>query len=459
MQSHHPDQAFAVQFPDVETVDIMLADSNGVLRGKRTPIDQLEKVITEGILLPRSIFGNKITGEAAEATELGDATGDRDYLCQVQAKTLAPCPWQPKTAQLLSHMVEANGSGLRCDPRTVLTDAVTRLDSHGYSAVVAVELEFYLLDVKTDAQGQPQPPISPDSGRRDCETQVYSFEDLNSYGDFLALVQQSAQAQNIPATAAIAEFAPGQFEINLQHINNPVLACEQALLLKRIIKGCAKACGYQATFMAKPYQQLAGSGMHVHISVLDQQGNNIFSPDVSPLITNETINPAMRQALSGLITTMQDSLLAFAPHANSYHRIQPGSFVPINKSWGHNNRTVALRIPLSSPSATRIEYRIGGADANPFVVMACIINGICYGFDHGNLPLPSETELSAYKEQRESIACNWKESVHYFQHSEFIHEYLGAEFQSVYSQIKTEERLDFERHISQLEYDWYQTLA
>lgn len=208
-------------------------------------------------------------------------------------------------------------------------------------------------------------------------TQYCNPEDMAEFDDFLESVRLACVEQGIPATTAHLEYAPAQFEINLHHVDDVVAACDHAVLLKRLIKGVAGQKGMGATFMAKPFAEHPGSGLHIHISVYDADGNNIFADRNSE--ANPPISMEMRNAIGGLGELMAESQAIFAPNANSYRRLQPGLFVPLSPNWGYNHRDVSLRIPVSDPSNLRIEHRVAGADANQYLVMACILAGIHHG--------------------------------------------------------------------------------
>ena len=194
----------------------------------------------------------------------------------------------------------------------------------------------------------------------------------------------AAQVQSLPLDTALKECAPGQFEINLIHCEDALLAADSAVLLKRLIKGVAQKHGLEATFMAKPYGEEAGSGAHVHISLLDQQGRNIFSSDDNdPLGTQ-----ALKQAVAGVLELMPASMAVLAPNLNSFRRFQPGLYVPMAPSWGYDNRSVAVRIPSGPNAARRIEHRVAGADVNAYLLLATLLGSVLHGLDSTSAPPP-----------------------------------------------------------------------
>jgi glutamine synthetase len=329
----------------------------------------------------------------------------------------------------------------------VLRRVLARYAERGLTPVVAVELEFYLLDAQLSADGRPQTTINPVTGLRNVATQVYYLQDLNDFRGFTDAVAQVCAAQGIPADTAVAEYAPGQFEINLKHRADALAACDDAIYLKRAIKAVAERQGMQASFMAKPFVDQAGSGLHVHVSVLDREGRNIFA------CTPDAPADTLRHAIGGLQRSAKDCLLLFAPNANSYRRFVLNAFVPLNDCWGFNNRTVAMRVPYSDPANVRIEHRIAGADANPYLVTAAVLAGMLHGLDHGFDP-GAPISGNAY-EQTEVRELYWRDTLRDFMASDFIATQFGTDFRHIYGQQKLKELRSFYREVTTLEVDWY----
>lgn len=429
-------------------VDLLLPDANGVLRGKRVPATALEKVYAHGVCLPMSLVAADICGNTVEETGLGYDIGDEDRICRPVAGSLRPVPWSPRPAlQLMLAMEDGSGGWFEAHPRRVLQRVLQRFATLGLTPVLAVELEFYLFDRLADADGRPQPTLDPRSGRRNDSTQVYSIDDLEQNADFIDAVARACAAQGIPADTAVAEYAPGQFEINLGHRADALAACDDAVLLKRVIKAIAQQHDALASFMAKPLAGQAGSGMHLHVSLLDRDGRNVFA------CTPDAPADALRHAVGGLQASARDNLLLFAPHANSYRRFVANAFVPLNHSWGFNNRTVALRIPHSDPANTRIEHRIAGADANPYLAAAAVLAGILHGLEHR--PDPGAPVTGNAYDQSGLQTPHWRQAIDDFLASGFAAHWYGEQFRHVYGQQKRREMLDFNTLVPDLDYAWY----
>jgi len=439
---------FLREHPEVQFVDLLIADMNGVVRGKRIERNNLPKVFEKGINLPASLFALDITGSTVESTGLGRDIGDADRVCFPITDTLSMEPWQKRpTAQLLMTMHEMEGEPFFADPREVLRQVVQRFDELGLTVCAAFELEFYLID-QENINGRPQPPRSPISGKRPQSVQVYSMDDLDEYADCLQDIIDGARAQGIPADAIVAESAPAQFEVNLNHVADPIKACDYAVLLKRLIKNVAYDHEMDTTFMAKPYPGQAGNGLHVHISLLDKEGRNIFAGE------DPEQNAALRHAIGGVLETLPACMAFLCPNVNSYRRFGSQFFVPNAPSWGLDNRTTALRVPTGTPEAHRIEHRVAGADANPYLLLAGVLAGVHHGLTRQIEPGPV-TEGNSYEQHEQSLPNNLRDALRYLDDSSVMAEYIDPKYIDIFVACKEHELEEFEHSISDLEYNWY----
>ncbi|MFV0927591.1 glutamine synthetase family protein [Pseudomonas palmensis] len=440
---------FLKAHPEVQFVDLLIADMNGVVRGKRIERASLVKVYEKGINLPASLFALDINGSTVESTGLGLDIGDADRICYPIPGTLSFEPWQKRpTAQLLMTMHELDGTPFFADPREVLRGVVEKFDALGLDICAAFELEFYLID-QDNLNGRPQPPRSPISGKRPQSTQVYLIDDLDEYVDCLQDMLEAAKEQGIPADAIVKESAPAQFEVNLHHVADAMKACDCAVLLKRLIKNIAYDHEMDSTFMAKPYPGQAGNGLHVHISLLDKKtGKNIFATD------DPENSETLRHAIGGVLETMPASMAFLCPNVNSYRRFGAQFYVPNAPSWGLDNRTVAVRVPTGSSDAVRIEHRVAGADANPYLMMASILAGIHHGLT--NKVDPGEpVEGNSYEQLEQSLPNNLRDALRELDDSEVLNQYISPDYIDIFVACKESEMAEFEVSISDLEYNWY----
>ena len=378
-QDAQPLDRFLQQNPDVTHIDATFFDINGITRGKRLPREQAGKLYAGGLTLPRSLFVVDILGEVSNTLGLGLQDGDPDGIGVPLTGEPMLMPWTRRPcAQLLMNMMETDGTPVAFNPRYQLQRVVEQFSARGLTPVCALELEFYLIDPKRrDAQGQPLPPLSPLGRRRERYARVHDLDDLEAYGAFFERLEKAATALRLSLSAASTEFAPGQFEVNLRHTEDALLAADHACLLRQAVVQTARLCAMEATFLAKPFQHQTGNGMHIHVSVLDDKGRNIFQDE------NPCGSPVLRQAVRGMQKLMPESMLIFAPHINAYRRFAPGGFAPCAPDWSYNNRATALRVPVSTPENRRIEHRVAGADANPYLVLAAVLAATLHGLQDG----------------------------------------------------------------------------
>ena len=441
--------AFLEAHPLVDHVDACLVDVCGIVRGKRYPRADLERLFRAGLQFPYSTYLLDVTGDCADPCGRGISDGDPDGICLPIPGTLVPTPWVGESAaQVLVTMAEQDGTPAMMEPRNIAAAVYRRFAELGLTPVIAFELEFFLLDEVADANGRPQAPLSPLTGLRDESTQVYGVDEVNGFAQLFADVEHAAIAQNLPASVTTAEFAPGQYEINLRHVDSPLLAADHCALLRHMVKGVARRRGMRATFMPKPFADCSGSGMHVHMSLLDEDGRNVF--DDGSVDGGEML----KHAIGGMLATMGDAMAVFSPGINGYRRFGPRRYVPVTKSWGIDNRSVALRIPAGSSASRRFEHRVAGADANPYLVLAVLLAGIHYGLTGKVDPGPIWSG-SACEEVDENIPFDLLSALACLGGSDILKSYLGETYVKLYCATKEAEYASFLDHITPREYQWY----
>jgi len=437
--------AFRERHPEIGAVDAIFADLSCIIRGKRLPMDQAEKLYDPGVGFAGSSFLLDVDGESRDPGGRGISDGDPDCLARAVPGTLQPVPWAERPlAQVLLSFHEADGTPYGVDPRHVLDRVVARFEALGLRPVVALEIEFYLIDRERGPERAPQPPISPLTGARDRAAQVYGMNEVDAYAALIADIGDACAAQAIPAGAAAAEYAPGQFEVNLGHVADPVAAADHCVLLRRAVQAVARRHGVRATFMAKPYAARAGSGLHLHVSLRDGDGRNVFDGD----------DAALRHAIGGLLATLAEATAIYAPNLNSYRRFQPNLFVPTAASWGHENRTTAVRVPLAQGADRRLEFRFPGADANPYLALAAALAGIHHGLEH-RLDPGAAADGNAATERDPRLPLRPRAALDALAAGTVLPDYLSAEYCRLYRLCKLGELDRFEQSISPREYDWY----
>lgn len=441
--------------PKVARIDAFVVDVNGVARGKALPRDAAKKLFGGGLRMPQSSFAFDIWGQDVIGAGLVAETGDNDGLCAPVAGRVHVMPWESEknseAAHALMSMTDADGKPFFADPRHVLANVLARFAKKGLTPVVALELEFYLVDAQPDDWGRPQPPRNPRSSRRAHQAQTYGLDEMSDFSVVLDDINAACVLQGIPADGTLSENGPAQYEINLHHRADALAAADDAIMLKRTIKGVAAKHEMMASFMAKPYGARSGSGMHVHVSLLDRDGRNVFAGEGKAMKTG---SDALGHAIAGLLAAMPDSMAVLAPHANSYRRFRAGSHAPTTLSWGYDNRSAALRIPAGGSEATRIEHRVAGADANPYLLLAVILQGIFDGLEAGEAPPPALSG-NAYASKAEHLPRRWEDALEIFGGSAFIDRAFGKAFKKVFLACKEQEREIIEAEISSVEHDAY----
>ena len=393
------------EHPDVKTIRVAAADLNGVPRGKRIPARFADKLLNEGTKFPFSVLNMDIWGEDIENSPLVFESGDPDGLLLPTERGYMPMPWLDAPSALLPlWMFHPDGRPYDGDPRQALARVVERYKAAGLTAVVATELEFFLID---DSGGQLRVPPSPRSGKRRTGAETLSLRALDAFDRFFTALYDACEAMDIPADTAISEAAPGQFEINLMHQADPLKAADDAWLFKLLVKGLARQYGFAGSFMAKPYDAWSGSGMHMHFSVLDLHGNNIFDNG------GDEGTERLRHAVAGCLAAMPGSMLLFAPHENSYDRLVPNAHAPTGIGWAYENRTSAIRIPSSGPKARRIEHRVAGGDVNPYLTVAAVLGAALNGLEDRTEP-PPPISGNAYEQGLEQLPGTWGEAIDAF---------------------------------------------
>ena len=434
-------------------MELLVADMHGFLRGKRVQAEDIGKVCDDGFTLCAGIVLLTGLGYTVPGFPFTEDDGDPDMDCRLIPGSLAPVPWSERPmAQAMFRFVEADGSAFFADPRTVLETALKPLRKMRLTVVMATELEFYLLDGGTNAP-RPGTPSVPGIGVPQPGTQVYSPDDLWEVEEFLNDVYAWCDAQGIPAESAISEFAQGQFEINLRHVDDPVLACDHAVLLKRVIKAAARKHGFVASFMAKPFAEESGCGMHIHMSLVDMDGRNYFSRGKESM-ASPPYSARLRHAVGGLLKTMADGTAIFAPNANSYRRLRPDMFAPVEPNWGVNHRAVSVRVPMSDEKNLRFEHRVAGADANPYLVTAAVAAGVHYGLKNKCDPgrMVEEGESITLKTR---IPVRWEAALDKFARAKILPDYLGREYCRYFVENRRAEAGAFHNTISPLDFEWY----
>lgn len=426
-----------------DRLELLLCDINAVLRGKWLPGDQAEKLPEGGTRLPMSTYAPNILGHEVEGTGLGIAVGDPDGVIVPIAGTLRPMPWhEGNVAQVLVEMEDDSGAISALSPRQHLARMLGRFAERGWRPVVATELEFYLIRARDRSEDVPLPPT------RTPRAQNYDMELLHRAEPILSDILAAAEAQGLPTDTLIAEYGPGQFEVNFHHTDDALVAADTALMFRRLVRAVVANHGMEATFMAKPYADHPGNGMHVHTSVIDAQGANIFDSGDGAVIA-----PALGHAVAGVLETMRDLQAIFAPHLNSLRRFGPMSFAPAAPQWGLDHRGAAVRLPEVSGPGARLEHRISGADVNPYLALTAILGGMLHGLERQS-PLPPAIDTEGAPEVA-PLSADWATTVERFAAAPIAAEIFGPDYTRVYTEVRRDEISELTTIITPAEYRYY----
>jgi len=439
-------QEFRAAHPDIQAIDAFIIDLNGHTTGKRLPAADGEKLFRDGVMYSACAPNADSRGLGHDAGGMGKTDGDPDGIARPLTGYLRRVPWASSpTAQVLCQMVDAaEGRELWFDPRVILADVVKQCRAAGLHPVVACELEFYLIDPRRTPDGGITLGALP--GRTPARRAAnLSLEAIDDMSGFLTRVDEAAAAQQLPVCGAVAEYGVGQYEVNLRHGPDPLRAADQAVLLKRLVKGVARSLGMEATFMAKPFMSEPGSGLHVHVSLVDETGRNRFgAPNGEALL---------RQGIAGMQALMYDSMALYAPNFNSQRRFL-GPFVPSTRDWGFNNRSVAFRVPLGQGEARRIEHRVAGADASPHLALAGVLAALLHGITN-RLEATAPIEGRVTQPDDADFPADLIVALDRLEKSSVLARYIPARYLSVYTQVKRGEYGELIEEVFNREYDFY----
>jgi glutamine synthetase len=429
------DEVFQPWFKNrgIEDVEAFVPDMAGSARGKVIPA---AKFGSGEMKMPESIFSQTVSGDYIDDP---NNVEDRDMLLVPDATTLRPVPWaSDPAASVFLDCYRRDMTRVPASPRGVLRSVLAKFESSGWIPVIAPEVEFYLLSPHSDPMKEAEPPEGR-LGWTEGARQPYSIDTMNDFDPFINDVYSYCEDQGIRIDTLSQEAGPAQFEINFLH-GNAVDLADQVFLFKRTIREAAIEHEMHATFLAKPMSEEAGSALHIHQSVVDKQGNNVFStPDGEP-------SELFHGFLGGLQRYMPDAMLIFAPYVNSYRRFLNPWDSPVNLAWAIDNRTVGLRVPDAAPDARRIENRVAGSDVNPYLAAAATLACGYLGMVEGLKPTEPITG-SAYGSE---FKLHWHiySAIDALRSSNAMRSMLGDEFVTLYCALKHGEFMEFEQIIT-----------
>ena len=430
-------ETLAAHFRDagVRDVECLFADVTGYPRGKLMPAASF--AAGQELRICQAIPMQCVTGEYPYDPVFPDS--DPDVRLVPDLATLRRAPWASVPRYLAVHdCVELDGALCEFAPRSVLRNVAARYAARGLTPVVAPEIEFYLMAAMADPA---QPLASPlgQGGRPEVGQSAFSLNALNELASFWDDFHAAIDGLGIRADTWLHEVGENQYEINLLH-GDPVAVADQAFLFKTAAREIALRHGLNAVFLAKPVAGQSGSSMHLHQSVVDAQGRNIFSA------ADGSATEAFGHYIGGLQAYTPDLMLVYAPTVNSYRRYVAGAQAPTNVHWGYDNRTTGLRVPLCGPAARRVENRLAGADANPYLAMAATLAAGLAGLEEGLAP-SAPLSGNAGHEAR-SLPRTFDTALDQMAQSRHAARLLGERFVRGYLAVKGLEHDHFQREVT-----------
>ncbi|MDZ7823599.1 MAG: glutamine synthetase family protein [Ahrensia sp.] len=426
-------------YRNIEDIECITPDLAGVPRGKMMPTNKFTS--NTALALPSALFRKTISGEYPE--ESGDFRydpNDGDLKLMPDLSTLCAVPWETDaTAAVICDLVDSAGEAVKYTPRAVLKRVIAAYNAKGWTPIVAPEIEFYIVARNIDPDYPLEPPVGR-SGRAIAGGQAYSISGINEFDELIDDIYHFSEGQGLEIDTLIHEEGPSQLEINLRH-GDPLALADQVFMFKRTLREAALKHDMYATFMAKPMQGQAGSAMHIHQSVLNTKtGANIFSND------DGSESELFRAFIGGMQHYVPRALVMFAPYVNSYRRLSPEMAAPVNTAWGYDNRTTAFRIPPSDARARRVENRLPGSDANPYLALAASLACGYLGMVNGLVPTDATSQTA--NEGAITLPRGLLEAVALLEADDALKSVLGREFVANYAGVKRGEFETFMQVIS-----------
>lgn len=410
----------------VAQVQCLISDHTGVARGKVLPVKKF--IEEQGCRLGETILLQSVVGGYARGDVLWSLSDPRDVdmILKPDATACYMLPWyEEPTAMIIHDCFTPNNDEVTFSPRNLLKKVISLYTEQGLKAVVAPEMELYLTQNCTD-ENQPLMPPKGKSGRVEAGRQSFGIDAISEFDPLMKDIYSWGKAQGLGLDVVVHEEGRGQFEFNFDH-GDPLMLADQVFTFKKTVRAAAEKHGIIATFMAKPVQGQPGSAMHIHQSVVDiASGENIFNDDKGSSV-GEGYSEKFGHYLGGLQQLTPEVMAMMAPNVNSYRRFLTGESVPVNLHWGFENRTVGLRVPDAPNQAKRVENRIAGADANPYLAIAATL--ICgYIGMMEKIEVSAETTSRANGKLSEKLPLNLDLAIAQMENSEKIKSYLGEDF-------------------------------
>ncbi len=428
----------------ITEVECVVSDLTGIARGKIAPTNKF--LHERGMRLPESVLLQTVTGDFVDDDIYYDLLdpADIDMVCKPVSDAVYVIPWAIEPTAIVIHdTFDKFGNPIELSPRNVLKKVLQLYTDKGWKPIVAPEMEFYLTQRCEDPDLPLKAPLGR-SGRAESGRQSFSIDAANEFDPLFEDVYDWCELQGLDLDTLIHEDGPAQMEINFRHGDALDLA-DQITVFKRTLREAALKHNVTATFMAKPIGDEPGSAMHLHQSVVEiATGQPMFAD------AEGNMSELFRHHIGGLQKYIPKVLPMFAPNVNSFRRFLPDTSAPVNVEWGEENRTVGLRVPTSGPESMRVENRLPGADANPYLAIAASL--LCGYIGMVEKIEPSAAvEGRAYERRNLRLPITIEEALTQMEDCPKVAEYLGSKFVRGYVAVKRAEHENFKRVISSRE--------
>lgn len=446
-QSRRSVEDWLTDHPNIETVAIAMPDVNGVLRAKAMPRSQAGKIDAGKAAVPLSMPTVDFIGEEIPDCREVLETGDGDIFVTRARRDPVPSAVRDDTAIVLVDMVWKDGRPVETSCRHVLQRVLDAYAAAGLHPVAALEVEFYLYDPDSPGLKAPKHPVT---GRRMFGRDPCHLDEFDVFGNLFADIRRACTAAGIDVVGLGSENGTAMFEVNTSHTADVMKAADDLTLLRLIVRAAARRHGFGATFMPKPFADLDGAGLHLHFSVLDDEGRNIF--DAGTVQYAVPGSDVLRSAVAGLLARAPDMHLLMAPHISSYRRLTANAYAPTDLAWGYDNRFLPIRIPGSDPANRRIEHRIGGADANPYLLTAALLRATLDGIT-SKATAPDPITGAPLGHNLARVPPTMFDALRSFRESAWVRDLLPPLFYEAFLNAKQQEMDRVLSHVSQFEID------
>ncbi len=439
----------------IDNVRLVVTDLNGMPRGKRVLTSKFFAICEHGAALSKGLYNLTLNSELIpELPAVGFSTGFQDVVVWPDLSTLKILPWDEKSAWVICDVCDYDGSEIHIDPRNLLKKQCSKLEKKGIFVKAGLEYEFYVFR-ETQASLRAKNWNSKAFETYFLDYGLYDQSRIGIAGDFMRPIWQLLNQVEIPVDSMQVELGPGMFEFPIKE-TNALMAADRAVLFKVAVKEICHRHGLLATFMAKVSPDYEGLSGAVHHSIVDKQGYNLFHDPKQPNQLSEVFG----QWIEGLLQNLRDLTLIFLPTYNSYKRPLPGSFVGNSTTWGLQTRATTFRVINNDPKATRIENRLAGSDANPYLVLAAHLSAGGFGLENKLQARPAFIGGDPAQDDKgrndvELIPQTLEEAIVRFESSERMKEFFGPAFCQTFLVHKQYELNHFQTNVSDLERSRY----